>query len=150
MHCAALMCFMISSAMTCSAGISQLLGWAGLGWAHHDAEKCQEAINNVAKEMGNINIYQILADVCLPGQAAAQRLGHSLGVGTPIGAVLVAQAASWAGPLAGRYDPCIDSEVEEYVNRPEVQSALHANVSGSLPGRWSDCSTSVAYNRCLP
>ena len=90
------------------------------------------------------------ADICLPGQNAAQRLGQHLGTGSPIGAALAAQAALGGSPSApaGRYDPCIDGEVEVYVNRPDVQSALHANISGSLPGRWSDCSTVVQYNMC--
>lgn len=79
-----------------------------------------------------------------------QRLGHYLGSGSPIGAALAARSAIAGSPAAlkGRYDPCIDGEVEEYVNRADVQTALHANVSGSLPGRWSDCSTVVQYNMC--
>ena len=46
-----------------------------------------------------------------------------------------------------KYDPCIDGEVEAYFNRPEVQAALHANVSGALPWRWTDCSPLVQYSR---
>ena len=90
------------------------------------------------------------ADVCLPPQDAVQRLGHYLGSGSPIGAALAARSAiaGSTAALKGRYDPCIDGEVEEYVNRADVQTALHANVSGSLPGRWSDCSTVVQYNMC--
>lgn len=42
------------------AGLRRLLGWAKMGWFHKNAEKCAAAISNVAVEMGNINIYQIL------------------------------------------------------------------------------------------
>ena len=49
--------------------------------------------------------------------------------------------------LAGAYDPCIDSETEAYLNRPDVQRALHANVSGKLPGPWQDCTPRIKYSR---
>nr|QKY15203.1 serine carboxypeptidase 24 isoform a (SCPL24) [Polytomella parva] len=44
------------------------------------------------------------------------------------------------------YDPCVDDQVESYLNRRDVQLALHANVSGLLPWRWTDCSDAVQYN----
>lgn len=43
-----------------ATGLQRLLGWAKMGWFHKNAEKCAAAISNVAVEMGNINIYQIL------------------------------------------------------------------------------------------
>ena len=46
------------------------------------------------------------------------------------------------------YDPCIDSETEAYLNRRDVQLALHANVSGELPGPWTDCTQKIQYKRC--
>ena len=45
------------------------------------------------------------------------------------------------------YDPCVDLEVATYLNRPEVQAALHVNASGQLPGPWADCSSIVQYSR---
>ena len=47
--------------------------------------------------------------------------------------------------FAGQYDACIDEKVEEYLNRPEVQQAMHANTSGILPGPWTDCTDTVKY-----
>jgi serine carboxypeptidase-like clade 2 len=38
------------------------------------------------------------------------------------------------------YDPCIGSYAEAYFNRPEVQRAIHANVSGIIPYNWTGCS----------
>lgn len=49
------------------------------------------------------------------------------------------------GPVA--YDACVDNEVEKYLNLPEVQRAIHANVSGNLPGRWQDCTRKISYSR---
>ncbi|KAG0589697.1 hypothetical protein KC19_1G040600 [Ceratodon purpureus] len=38
------------------------------------------------------------------------------------------------------YDPCTGNYAEAYFNRPEVQRALHANVSGIIPYNWTGCS----------
>ena len=47
------------------------------------------------------------------------------------------------------YDPCIDNEVEAYLNRGDVQAALHANDSAhALPYPWSDCNHRIHYNWC--
>ncbi len=47
------------------------------------------------------------------------------------------------------YDPCIDDEVEAYLNRGDVQAALHANDSAhALPYPWSDCNHRIHYNWC--
>ena len=55
-------------------------------------------------------------------------------------------AAAHAGdPMP--YDPCIDNEVSAYLNRPEVQRAIHANVSGTQPGPWQACSTELEYSK---
>lgn len=48
---------------------------------------------------------------------------------------------------AERYDPCIDDEVYRYLNQPRVQAAMHANVTGKVPGPWQDCSDRVQYSR---
>jgi hypothetical protein len=44
------------------------------------------------------------------------------------------------------YDPCIDNEVEVYLNNPAVQAAIHANTTGTVPGPWQDCSDRVQYS----
>ncbi|TVU33798.1 hypothetical protein EJB05_15606, partial [Eragrostis curvula] len=42
-------------------------------------------------------------------------------------------------PLIESYDPCTDTYVEAYLNNPDVQKALHANVT-RLNHPWSFCS----------
>jgi serine carboxypeptidase-like clade 2 len=37
--------------------------------------------------------------------------------------------------------------VELYFNRRDVQDALHANVSGALPGPWATCTSAIDYSR---
>ncbi|KXZ45430.1 hypothetical protein GPECTOR_55g336 [Gonium pectorale] len=45
------------------------------------------------------------------------------------------------------YDPCVDDEVETWLNLPEVQRALHANQTVKLPWRWTDCTRGIVYSR---
>lgn len=47
---------------------------------------------------------------------------------------------------AGALDPCIDEEVQAYLNRPDVQRALHVNQTGNLPGPWRDCTPHLNYS----
>ncbi len=37
------------------------------------------------------------------------------------------------------YDPCTENYAEIYYNRPDVQKALHANISGIIPYNWTGC-----------
>ncbi|KAK6159359.1 hypothetical protein DH2020_006673 [Rehmannia glutinosa] len=45
-------------------------------------------------------------------------------------------------PSISSYDPCSDDYVFAYLNTPEVQKALHANITG-LPGPWEDCNYDI-------
>ena len=37
------------------------------------------------------------------------------------------------------YDPCTESYAEKYYNRKDVQKAMHANTTGSIPYKWTAC-----------
>ncbi|EPS67928.1 hypothetical protein M569_06845, partial [Genlisea aurea] len=43
------------------------------------------------------------------------------------------------------YDPCTESYAEKYYNLPQVQRALHANVTG-IPYKWTACSDVLLRN----
>ncbi|KAG1653581.1 hypothetical protein FOA52_008028, partial [Chlamydomonas sp. UWO 241] len=132
-----------------------------------DNDACDNFISHALTELGGINIYEIYADTCLPASARAQAraLADALEGAGPGG--LAARAAGTAAatahaartrskrastdgvdgsagstPEEPAYDPCIDDEVEAYLNLPEVQAALHA-----LPRKWVDCSRYVQYSR---
>ncbi|KAK7404344.1 hypothetical protein VNO78_05162 [Psophocarpus tetragonolobus] len=49
----------------------------------------------------------------------------------------------WHRKPAG-YDPCASDYSEVYLNRPEVQKALHANVT-KIPYPWTHCSNSIEF-----
>ncbi|KAJ6311567.1 hypothetical protein OIU77_013343 [Salix suchowensis] len=44
--------------------------------------------------------------------------------------------------MSRAYDPCTERYSKVYFNRPEVQKALHANVTG-IPYPWETCSNTV-------
>jgi len=100
---------------------------------------CDYFVDRSTREMGNINIYDIFADVCLQSQRGVVRqLAQALG-GARVG---ISTRHALRDPIDGNdkgYDPCVDNRVEDYFNDPAVQAAIHANVSGFLPYRWRDC-----------
>lgn len=104
-------------------------------------EKCDAYINQAMNEMGGINIYDIYADVCINKPTSVHYLARLLADAMPAGL--------FARPLLNQpgYDPCLDNEVEIYLNRPDVQQALHANVSGTLEGPWHTCTGTIEYSR---
>jgi serine carboxypeptidase-like clade 2 len=108
-------------------------------------DKCTEYVDDASEQLGSINIYDIYVDVCVSSHAQAEtrHFGKQLGR-THFGGV------STRPLLKDSYDPCVDDEVETYLNRPEVQVALHANVTG-LPYRWTDCRSDSGFEatNCL-
>ncbi|KAK6143531.1 hypothetical protein DH2020_023879 [Rehmannia glutinosa] len=72
---------------------------------------CQDYAAQAKKAKGNVFSYDIYAPLCSP--------------------------SSNAPPVSG-YDPCSDNYVYAYLNTPQVQKALHANVTGIL-GPWDFC-----------
>lgn len=110
-----------------------------------DPAKCNECLATSTQEMGNINIYDIYVDMCeTQGTVAQHTLEAMARAGSPVHA---AMAKARAAPALGRdvwppYHPCVDNYLTTYLNRPDVQQAIHANIS--YP--WSDCSSLVKYN----
>ncbi|NP_001147904.2 Serine carboxypeptidase II-3 [Zea mays] len=80
-------------------------------------DKCNEATSEADEALQDIDIYNIYAPNCQsPGL-----------VSPPI------------TPSMDRFDPCSDYYVNAYLNDPDVQRALHANVT-RLDHPWSACS----------
>ncbi|GFR42849.1 hypothetical protein Agub_g3807 [Astrephomene gubernaculifera] len=189
--------------------------------AHSDAETrdelCDDFCNKAFEELGDINIYEIYADMCSEPPTLRKQIaafgwalrGSSGGAGTAGAAASAVGVRAATEATSGRrrqqlqithkqqpltdtsassttrgssvskdfakggmtakitaavsykrsrmsysgdgadagYDPCVDNEVETYLNLPEVQRALHANQTVKLPWRWTDCTRSIVYSR---
>jgi len=79
----------------------------------HPSPACKAATNVAVAEQGNIDRYSIYTPLC--GQTSSSSL--------------------MAG---GSYDPCTESHSTVYYNRPEVQRALHANLT-RINYPWATC-----------
>ena len=97
-----------------------------------NSHQCDHAMNYAMNhEFGDIDQYSIYTPSCPAATATSSP-----------------NATSGASPLRFRntllrrrrygYDPCTENYAEKYYNQPEVQKAMHANVTG-IPYRWTAC-----------
>ncbi|XP_025828780.1 P-(S)-hydroxymandelonitrile lyase-like [Panicum hallii] len=96
----------------------------------HPSRECLEIWAGALEEQGNIDVYSIYTPPCDKGSAFELRLKRS-------------RRRAWMLPA---YDPCVDFHATKYMNLPEVQKAMHANVTGSIEYPWSLCSDPVYDN----
>lgn len=95
--------------------------------AQHPPAECLEALNTADSEKGNIDQFSIYTPPCNITSSPKRNLkGHYPWMSIP-------------------YDPCADIYSTVYFNRPEVQKALHANVT-KIPYQWDTCSDTVYSN----
>lgn len=52
------------------------------------------------------------------------------------------------GTVGSKYDPCVDDEVTAYLNRDDVQKALHVPLPHRPHVKYAICSNEVQYSRC--
>jgi serine carboxypeptidase-like clade 2 len=109
--------------------------------AESKANLCNQWLDVSTAEMGNINIYDIYTDVCLSpqGQTFLDALATSDSMFSPM-----AQALHNLHTVVDNrtLDACIDEHVEDYLNIPSVQAAIHANATK----HWVQCG-GVSYSR---
>ncbi|XP_020672568.2 serine carboxypeptidase-like 27 isoform X1 [Dendrobium catenatum] len=96
--------------------------------SQHPSAACLKQVDAAGKEMGDIDPYSIYTPTCNISSSSLKRKlrGHY----------------PW---MSRAYDPCTYRYAELYYNHPEVQRALHANVTG-LNYPWKECSDIIAQN----
>lgn len=86
------------------------------------SKQCDDAVNYARNhELGNIDQYSIYTPSCLSLPNSTIRVKNTL----------------LRRRISG-YDPCTENYAEKYYNRPDVQKALHANITG-IPYKWTAC-----------
>eukprot|EP00850_Spirogloea_muscicola_P004289 SM000018S03654 [mRNA] locus=s18:574394:578664:- [translate_table: standard] len=98
---------------------------------NHAQTVCANFSRMAAAEMGNIFKYDVYVDVCVEEDYDSETqtfLRHRGVLGD-----------KRHGGVPDEYDPCEEKEVDRYLNRPEVQDAIHANLTGHLSYKWTDC-----------
>ncbi|XAR52383.1 Carboxypeptidase D [Bertholletia excelsa] len=92
--------------------------------SQHPSIDCMKALTVAVAEQGNIDPYSIYTRPC----NSTSSLRHNLRGHYP-----------W---MSRAYDPCTERYSQVYFNHPEVQQALHANVTG-INYPWKTCSDIV-------
>ncbi|KAG7028428.1 Serine carboxypeptidase-like 45, partial [Cucurbita argyrosperma subsp. argyrosperma] len=109
---------------------------------------CSEIDDLVSQQISDfINVYSINVDVCLTQPPAAPGTLHSLTSTRQGDQANAAKSSSTALPQYsedGKIDVCILNEVDAYLNRADVQEALHARLVGV--SSWSLCSGVLNYD----
>nr|BAX09101.1 serine carboxypeptidase [Cryptomeria japonica] len=95
---------------------------------------CAKVSAMVDMEMGSVDPYDAISDDCV----SYRRMQSS---------TLQNKVSRFFKKIPQKgVDPCIDAEVHTYLNRKDVQKALHANTSGRLPGPWDSCYGPLGYD----
>ncbi|KAK1322215.1 Serine carboxypeptidase-like 34 [Acorus calamus] len=85
-----------------------------------------------------IDMYSLYTPTCVDKNSTSrQRKSRIEGVAPKF----FSKFEGWQMKPAG-YDPCVSHDTEDYLNRPDVQKALHANVTG-IPYSWTHCSDAM-------
>ncbi|KAG7571954.1 Alpha/Beta hydrolase fold [Arabidopsis suecica] len=93
--------------------------------AHKNSNNCNWALYFAFIEFGKVNEYNIYSPSCVH-QTNQTKFQHGR-------------------LLAEEYDPCTENYAEIYYNRPDVQRAMHANLT-SIPYKWTTCNMVLNKN----
>ena len=115
-------------------------------WPRADVEcpdKCGKAVQEVVDfaEDGSIDIYDIYDDVCLPGSSRVETQQTVLlrERRQALEKHLNLEGRKLRATISPVFPTCIDNSSATYLNRPDVQEAIHVR-PGTIPnGKWSDC-----------
>ncbi|KAJ7954553.1 Carboxypeptidase [Quillaja saponaria] len=113
----------------------------------NQTDDCTVAVNQYFDVYKIIDMYSLYTPKCLRNSSNSS----STREGTVIKGIaphLFSKFNGWHQTPAG-YDPCASDYTEVYLNRPEVQTALHANVT-KIPYPWTHCSDTITFWRDAP
>ncbi|GAB4839608.1 Serine carboxypeptidase-like 34 [Ancistrocladus abbreviatus] len=98
---------------------------------------CDKALNEYFAVYKIIDMYSLYAPICVESTKSRQRA-----IIQNVAPHLFSKYQNWHMKPAG-YDPCLSDYTEAYMNRPDVQAALHANIT-KIPYPWTHCSNSFS------
>ncbi|XP_026397797.1 serine carboxypeptidase-like 34 [Papaver somniferum] len=114
------------------------------------SNECHTNLNKYFDVYDLIDMYSLYAPSCVNGTSTERQLRKIEGIAPQAFAkfvrafnILVHHYAGWHKRPAG-YDPCLSSYSTVYFNRPDVQKALHANVT-KIPYPWTHCSDNITF-----
>ncbi|TYH77825.1 hypothetical protein ES332_D04G182300v1 [Gossypium tomentosum] len=97
---------------------------------------CKKALNAYFDVYYIIDMYNLYIPTCVSNSSISSNRQHPVIQG--VAPQIFSKFDGWHKRLEG-YDPCAPNYTKVYLNRPDVQKALHANVTNiSYP--WTQCS----------
>ncbi|KAH9608505.1 hypothetical protein KSS87_016488 [Heliosperma pusillum] len=110
----------------------------------NQTEACKNALNEYFAVYDLIDMYSLYTPSCVQNSTTdgTQTRRHLPAV-NGIAPYLFSKFENWHRRPAG-YDPCADYYTEAYLNRPDVQAALHANVT-KIAYNWTHCSNNITF-----
>ncbi|RWR90010.1 serine carboxypeptidase II-3-like protein [Cinnamomum micranthum f. kanehirae] len=104
-------------------------------------EACVQYLSQAGMAKGSFDRYNIYAPFC-----TSPPTPNPYSVLTPLITsfipILILPSLIDCGEQDVRFDPCSDAYIQSYLNLPQVQKALHANVTG-LPYPWTSCTYKI-------
>ncbi|KAJ8769880.1 hypothetical protein K2173_008962 [Erythroxylum novogranatense] len=111
------------------------------------SDACNKALNDYFAVYHIIDMYSLYVPRCEKYNSSTART-RQLPVVHGTAPHLFSTFEGWNRKPAG-YDPCASHYTEAYMNRPDVQEALHANVT-KIPYAWTHCSDNITFWRDSP
>ncbi|PAN07218.1 hypothetical protein PAHAL_1G319300 [Panicum hallii] len=106
-------------------------------------DACSAALQEYFAVYHLIDMYSLYTPVCTDGSgSSAARDGHRKVAVHGAAPRIFSKYRGWIMKPAG-YDPCTAEYAEAYFNRPDVQAALHANVT-KIGYNWTHCSDVIS------
>ncbi|KAL9261073.1 Serine carboxypeptidase-like 34-like protein [Drosera capensis] len=102
------------------------------------SKTCTSALNEYFSVYKVIDMYSLYTPTCVESSNSSSRQRTAI---RGIAPHVFSKFQEWHRKPAG-YDPCADDYTEAYLNRPDVQAALHANVT-KVSYAWTHCSDAI-------
>ncbi|WJX45057.1 Serine carboxypeptidase-like 34 [Trifolium repens] len=106
----------------------------------NQTDDCNTELNKYFDVYKLIDMYSLYTPMCFSNISNTRRESPVIKTANPRS---LSKFDGWRRNLAG-YDPCASDYTAAYLNRPEVQKALHANVT-NIPYPWSHCSNNISF-----
>ncbi|KAK9691418.1 hypothetical protein RND81_09G195500 [Saponaria officinalis] len=106
-----------------------------------ESNGCKNALSEYFAVYDLIDMYSLYTPSCVKNFTTNSRRQLPAASGTA--PHLFSKFEKWHKKPAG-YDPCASYYTEDYLNRPDVQAALHANVT-KIPYNWTHCSNNITF-----
>ncbi|EAZ02442.1 hypothetical protein OsI_24545 [Oryza sativa Indica Group] len=104
----------------------------------NETDKCNTAWNGFFTAMGDIDIYSLYTPSCTAALNGTTTITNGTRSRFADKVLRLRRGLPY-----NTYNPCVDYRVIDYLNRGDVQAALHANVSGGIPYSWAPCSDAL-------